>query len=348
MSARTMRAARLLGARRLALASVPLPEPGPGEARVRVRACGICGSDLHLFEGGPLVPGVVPGHEIAGEIDALGPGVAGFAPGEPVAVEPLHACGRCDECRRGDDALCRDGAIHGLSRDGGFAEFLCVDARRLFRVPSGLDPRLAALAEPMAVVVHGLRRGALAPGERVLVLGAGTLGLLAVLAARALGAGEVLATARHAHQAALAARLGAARVLAEADAGAAALDALGRAKRIDLAVETVGGSADTLAPAAAALRPGGRVAVLGFFREPVRVHPAPMLLKELTLAFSYCYARPREGADFAEAIRLLDAGREALAPLLTHAEPLEGIERAFATARDKRSGALKVSVLPGA
>jgi L-idonate 5-dehydrogenase len=330
----------------LRAAELPLPEPGPGEVRVRVRACGICGSDLHLRSIGFVQKGVAPGHELAGAIDALGPGVRGLAMGTAVAVEPLRSCGRCDECRRGLDALCPEGKLLGVHTHGGFAEHVVVPAERAFPVPGDLDPRVASLAEPTAVVVRGLRRGALAPGGRVLVLGAGTIGLLGVLAARALGAGEVWISARHASQAALARDFGAARVLGEGEASPGELARAGRKAPFDLVLETVGGRAETLNAAGAAVRRGGTVAVVGMFLAPVPLDTLPLLLKEATLAWSYCYGRTAEPCDFAAAVRLLAVERERAARLATHAVPLADAGRAFELAADRKGGAIKVSVIP--
>lgn len=326
--------------------TLPVPEPGPGEVRVRVRACGICGSDLHLRSIRFVQRGLAPGHEFAGTVDALGAGVAGIAVGDAVAVEPLQSCGRCDECRRGFDAICAEGKLLGVHVHGGFAEYAIAAARRVFAVPADLDPRVAALAEPMAVAVRGLRRGGLVPGQRVLVLGAGPVGLLAALAARALGAGEVWISARHAAQAQLAKDFGATRVLGEAEVTPAELARAGAAASFDLVLETVGGSADTLDVAAAAVRRAGTVTVLGMFVAPVRLDTFPLLLKEATLAWSFCYGRNGEPCDFAEATRLLAAERERAARLATHAVPLADAERAFALAADRRAGTIKVSVLP--
>jgi threonine dehydrogenase-like Zn-dependent dehydrogenase len=341
-----MRAAEARGREQIGLTRVAVPEPGPGEVRVRLLACGICGSDLHFYHGGFYPPGIAPGHEMAGEIDALGDGVTGLLPGQRVAIEPLFSCGECPACRSGQDVRCPALQICGIHRSGGFAEFVCVPARRAFPVPSDLDPRLAALAEPMAVVVHGLRRGGFAPGQRVLVLGAGSIGLVAVLAARALGAADVLATARHPHQAERAAALGASRVLRESEADPNGLQKLGQELPIDLVVETVGGSADTVRLAVNAIRPGGTISVLGLFFAPLALDPLPLLLKEASLVWSNCYARAPGEPDFATATRLVADHRDALAPIATHAVPLDQIGRAFALAADKRSGAVKVSVLP--
>ncbi|MDX1650503.1 MAG: alcohol dehydrogenase catalytic domain-containing protein, partial [Myxococcota bacterium] len=228
MSPATMRAARVADGGALQVDRAALPEPAPGEVRVRVRACGICGSDLHLLGAGLLPPGRIPGHEFAGRVDAVGAGVRGVAEGARVAVEPFRSCGRCAECARGGDPLCREAALFGVHADGGLAEAVCVPAERCFASEAGLAPEVLALAEPLAVCVHGLRRGALAPGMRVLVLGAGSVGWLSVFAARALGAGEVWVSARHATQARAARDAGATRVLGEDEADAASLHRLGR------------------------------------------------------------------------------------------------------------------------
>ncbi|MGH7785222.1 MAG: zinc-dependent alcohol dehydrogenase, partial [Candidatus Binatia bacterium] len=173
-----MRAAFCPAAGTIALREVAAPEPGPGEVVVRVRACGICGSDLHWFLGSLRPPHVCPGHEIAGEIAALGAGVAGWHAGDRVAVEPLVACGICRYCRAGQPQLCRTMQIIGQQQPGGLAELVAVPAGALFAVPAGLSWPIAALAEPTAVCVHAYRLAALPAGARVLILGAGSVGLL--------------------------------------------------------------------------------------------------------------------------------------------------------------------------
>jgi threonine dehydrogenase-like Zn-dependent dehydrogenase len=340
-----MRAAVCGGPGQLAIEELPVPEPGQGEVRVRMRACGICGSDLHLFPLGYLGQRVIPGHEMMGEVDALGAGVEGLAPGDTVAIEPLSSCGRCATCREGRDSICRDCQLFGIHHDGGFAEYVSLPVRRLFPVSRDLAPQLAALVEPTAVMVHGLRRGRFEPGQRVLVLGAGSLGLIGTLAARALGAEEVWATARYDHQAKLASELGADRVLGEQEASLENLRKLGEEFPIDCVLETVGGSADTLRLASEAVRPGGTISVVGVFMGPVTIDPYPLLLKEGTLAWSNCYDHPHVGADFETATRLVDEHRDALARLTTHQVGLDEIDRGFRLAADRKAGAIKVTVL---
>ena len=180
----------------------------------------------------------------------------------------------------------------------------------------------------------------------MLVIGAGSVGLLAVVAARALGAGDVWLTARHPHQAQLGARLGATRVLSEVEASVLELDNLGKQTPIDLVVETVGGSAETLDAASAAVRPGGTISVVGVFTSALALQPMPLFVKECTLAWSNCYAHPHEGADFGTAGELISNHRDALGDLTTNAVSLDEIERAYTIASDKKGGVVKVSVLP--
>jgi threonine dehydrogenase-like Zn-dependent dehydrogenase len=207
-----------------------------------------------------------------------------------------------------------------------------------------LDDPLGALVEPTAVCVHAVRLGEVRLGARVLILGAGTIGLLAVLAARAAGAAEVVITARHPHQADMARRLGASRVFSASGDGERAAYAADHP--IDTVIETVGGAGDTIGDALAAVGPAGTVVVLGVFAS-VPALPALLLLsKEVHLVGSMTYDRTGPRADFDIAIDLLERHRDAAAGLITHRIGLDAIQTAFTTAADKRSGAIKVCVLP--
>jgi threonine dehydrogenase-like Zn-dependent dehydrogenase len=340
-----MRAGIYRGPGEVALVERALPEPGPGEVRLRITACGLCGTDLHLVHSPkPVIePGSIMGHEMAGVVDDVGAGVSGFAAGEAVVVEPLASCGDCEPCRRGRDSICRSLELYGMRRPGGFADAVVVPAHRLYRVPEAVPPSLAALAEPFAVAVHGLRLcGAdwARPPDRLLILGAGSIGLAVVAVARAWSFGDVAITARYPHQAELAGRLGAHRVIDEGSAeDLAGYDS-------DLVVETVGGLADTMTAAGIGLAPGGTVCVLGVFMGPLTLDPLMLLGKEARLQWSNCYARRPGEEDFAEAVRILAADREGYSGLLTHEVALEEFERAFEIAGDKGSGAVKVTVVP--
>ena len=341
-----MQAAVSSGPNQIGPQSLATPEVDAGDVRVRIEACGICGSDLHLLGVGALPAGMPPGHEMMGVVESLGADVTGVAVGERVAVEPFRTCGTCTSCRAGRGNICREAKLLGVHAPGGLAEYATAPARRVFPVADGLPSSVAALAEPLSVSVHGLRRVAFERGQRVLILGAGSVGLLTVLAAKALGAGEVIATARHSHQAERAEALGADRVLLEREAEPMALAQLGQERDIDIVVETVGGTADTLNAAGIAVRPGGAVSVLGVFMAPVSLQTLPLLMKEVTLGFSYCYEHGDDHADFGDSVEILTAHRDAAAALVTHRFPLEDVRHAFDTAGDRKAGAIKVSLAP--
>ncbi len=356
MSARlaaTMRAAVVGEDLRIGLREVPLPDCGPGMIRVAVDACGLCGSDLHFHHAKSWRAGLIPGHEITGRIEAIGDAPPplveerGLRVGQRVVVEPLESCGRCEFCRSGRDSICTSLALAGVSRAGGFAESIVLPALRIHPVADDLDPAVAALAEPLAVALHGLERGGFGRDDRVLVLGGGAIGVLTAFAARRAGAREVVVRARYPHQQALV------RDVAGAEARDAdreiERDGLGSA--FDLVVETVGGRSGTLVEAARAARPGGRVAILGLFESSPPFIPLDALVKELTFHWSNCYCRRApttnapETSDFAEAARILGEDRSRLSPLVTHRVPLDAIGDAFEIASDKRRGVGKLCVV---
>lgn len=176
-----------------------MPEPADDEVLLRVAACGICGSDLHMTEDPAtfgLSEGFVLGHEFAGEILRCGSAVTGLQPGDRVAVAPMRGCGRCESCRRGEPAWCPDMRLIG----GGYAEFATVAARQCRLLPDDLPTAEGALAEPVAVGLHAVMRSGLKPGDNVLVLGAGPIGLLVAFWARRLGAGQVVVADLNRHQ----------------------------------------------------------------------------------------------------------------------------------------------------
>jgi len=345
MPAREITGAVVRGPGRIEAAKIALEEPGSGQVALAIEACGICGSDLHMLGGGGAPTGHTPGHEMCGRVVRVGPDVADLAEGTRVVVEPTAACRKCRYCREGNPQLCRELEIYGVHLRGGLADEMVVRADCLHPVDETLAAEVAALAEPIAVAVHGLRRASVARGDRILVLGAGTIGLVTTLAARAAGA-EVWQTARYAHQAEHALRLGATRVLREEEADSRALSKLSRHTDFDTVVETVGGHADTLLEACHAVRPGGRIVVLGIFLESPEIAPLPLLVKEATVMWSDCYARPDGNSDFAAAISVLEAERELAATLTTHQFSLDDVGDAFEAAADRKSGAIKISVMP--
>jgi len=341
-----MRAAFCPGPGAFEIRSVPDPVPAPGEAVIRVRGCGVCGSDLHWFRGELPPPAVCPGHEIAGEVIALNGSDGTLEIGARVAVEPLLICGRCRACRSGNYQLCQILELVGIARPGGFAEYLTMPVGRLYRLPEAMDYGFAALAEPAAVCVHAVRLGNVGLGDRVLVLGAGTVGLLSALAARAAGASEVVVSARHEHQAAAARRVGATRVFAATPAGDEERSAFLDEHPADVVIETVGGQAQTLEDALLAVRRGGTVVVLGVFSSVPRCSPLLLVVKEIRLVGSVVYGSAGPRADFERALDLLANAPEASRSLVTARVPLDQMEEGFRLAADKSRGTIKVEVIP--
>jgi len=329
------------GKERIEVRETPVPAPGAGEVLLRVRACGLCGSDLHVYRGELPVPATVSlGHEFSGEVVAVGEGVEALAPGQRAVVEPLRVCRRCSSCRTGNHQLCPRRVLLGTFAPGGLAEYVVVPDYTIYPLPDALDFELGALVEPLAVVVHGLHLVDLAFGDRVAVLGSGTIGVMAALAARAMGAAEVAVTYRYEHQARAALAAGATRAVPAEDVASLAGD------KPDVVVETVGGHAETLGQAVGLVRPGGRVSILGLFTGPVQVNALTMMLNEVRTACAIMYCRIQRLTDFEAALRMIEADPERARAVITHRFPLADAAEAFATAADKKSGSLKVQVIP--
>lgn len=328
-----MRAVRLQAVGRIELAEVPDPSPGPGEVLVQVQAAGICGTDRHLYKGEfPCAPPVTLGHEFAGEVIGRGEGVA-LPLGTRVTCDPNIACGACDQCLRGRVNLCARNIAVGIHRDGGFAERTAIPAHRAIVVPD-LHPHHAAFAEPLACTLHGLDLGAPVPGERVLVLGGGVIGLLAAQLARNAGA-EVTLLTRHPAKRATAHQVGATHTAAT-EAEARALLPQGA----DLVLECAG-VVQTVEMAPRLARSGGRVVILGVLPqgETVRIQPFDLLFREIQLLHSFInpFTQSRAAA-------MLTAGQVDVAPLISRIIPLSEAPNAIANAA--APGEVKVLIVP--
>lgn len=332
------------------------PEPGPGEVLVRVRSAGICGSDLHGYRGESPWPKSVPhrdGHELAGEIASVGPGVKKLRPGQRVGVEPEHlvGCGRCAYCRSGETHLCperglRAGEVH---RSYGFSEYDVCVAGQVYRLPDQVTMDSAAILDCYACGVHTIRRARVGPHQVAAVIGTGAIGMTTGQVARATGAGRVLmvGTRREPLEVAVRARA--------ADQGVAASDGdpvegvreLTGGEGVDVVFETVGGAFSTLEQAVGMARPGGTICIQGVFTKPPAFDVQTAYTKELTILWSNSYSRWDGIPEYRVALDMLAAGRVDAAPLITHHYPLARIGDAFAAANDKKgSGAIKVLVHP--
>lgn len=276
-----MRALRLnsVGA---ALESIDLPTPaaGPGEILVRVRAAGICHSDAHYRAGrsASLRAPLTLGHEVAGEVAAVGAGVTAHALGDRVCLHYLVTCGHCDHCRAGREQYCTTGQMIGHHRDGGYAEYIVVPARNGVRLPASIPfEHGAAMMCSSATSLHALRRGRLVRGETVAVIGVGGLGISAVQLARALGAGAVYAVDRDDAKLATAGRFGAVGVNASAGDAVARVRALTGGRGVDVALELVGNPV-TMRQALQMCGVHGRAVIAGLSRDAMALDSYSELL----------------------------------------------------------------------
>ena len=298
-----MRALRFHAARDLRIEDVAEPPvPDAGDVVIRVVTCGICGTDLHEYVAGPIVTPVEPhpltgaqnpqilGHEFAGDVVAVGAGVTRVAEGDRVAVMPLAYCGTCAYCRRGLQHLCATMACVGLSHEwGGMAEFATVAEYQVVRLPDGVTHPQGALIEPTAVAAYGVERAGVGPGDRVLVTGAGPIGALAALCARAAGAATVYVSEPNPARRARAESLDVATVV---DPTAVDLPAYLRERSdglgVDVAIEC-SGHPNGFNDAIRSLRRRGTLAQTGLFVGEATVEPMLWALNDLTIVGTWCY-----------------------------------------------------------
>ena len=307
-----MRAVVQHGPKDLRVEDQPVPAPGPGEVLVRVRATGICGSDLQFWRDATYGTGVVLGHEIAGQVAALGDDVHGLEPGALGAVHSGIPCGRCERCASGLSYYCRDGHGLGSGPYGGYGEYLLAPAANFLPTPRIADPAAIAFAEPLANGLRALDFAEASDARTAVVIGCGPIGLSCLIAARRAGAERVWAIESRPRRRDAALALGAERVLHPTD------DDVYRELRaafpfgVDLSIEAVG-KPETIQDCFRFARPGGSVVLMGVCLEDVSVRPIGWMLKELTIRSSIgCSA-----ADQRTALDLVSTGAVDPLPLVT-------------------------------
>lgn len=291
--------------------------PGPDEVLVTVGAGSLCGSDLHLLGWGPGP--FTLGHEVAGVLPD----------GTAVAIDPNRSCGACPACAAGRPQLCGANTILGVSADGGLADAVVCDRRALVPLPPGLTPADACLVEPLAVSVHGLALSGVGAGANVAVVGGGSIGLTAVVAAVDLGC-TVTLEARHPHQVDAGERVGALGPPVAAP---------------DLVVEAAG-TQSALDRALDLVAPGGQVLVLATHWAPVTLPPFVAGTKEVVCRWSSMTGHHHGVRDLDRAAALLAADPEIAATLVTHRFPLDDAAEAFRVAADRQAGSIKVVIEP--
>jgi L-iditol 2-dehydrogenase len=333
-----------LGPGHIELRELAEPLPGPGEVKIAIKAAGICGTDLHIWQGEySCRPPVVLGHEFAGEIVALGQGIGGLAVGDRVTGLTYGvSCGHCRYCLQGNYALCAGRLSIGSGVNGAFADFMVLRAAMVRRLPENVDYDCGALTEPLACCVKSvLERATLTAGDVVLVTGPGAIGLFAAQLARAQGAVTiVVGTAADAQRLALARVLGVDTTFeTHSDDLRPAVDELTGGAGIDAALECSGAVAG-LRMALDLVRKGGQVAQIGLFGRPIEFDYEQVALKELHVHGSFATS----ASSLDRALALMAQGKVKVSPLISGRLPLAEWETGFTRARNKE--AVKVLLRP--
>lgn len=343
-----MKALLLTTYKNLELADLPTPAPAPDEVLIRVAACGICGSDVHGYDGssGRRIPPIVMGHEAAGIVESVGANAKHFAPGDRVTFDSTVYCGGCPNCLRGDINLCDNRQVLGVScgdyrRAGAFAEFVAVPARILYRLPENLPFAEAAMLEAVAVAIHAVNLAHLQPTDATLVIGAGTIGILTMQAVRAAGCKKVFVTDVDKDRLNLAKQLGATETLLSNETLQSKVLHLTNNQGVDVALECVGRN-ETVSASIDAARKGGTVVLVGNITPNVNLPLQKVVSRQIRLQGSCA-----SSGEYPRAIKLMASGAIKVKPLITAVAPLEEGASWFERLHNREPNLLKVVLTPG-
>jgi L-iditol 2-dehydrogenase len=326
-----MKALLLSEYKKLNVVDMPVPEIADDEVLVRVKACGICGSDIHGYDGstGRRIPPLVMGHEAAGVIDRVGRAVDGFTPGDRVTFDSTVSCGTCQFCRSGRINLCDNRTVLGVScgdyrRHGAFAEYVSVPARILYRLPDTLPFERAALIEAVSIAVHAVSRRVPSPDDTVVVVGAGMIGVLVIQVLKTKGCRNIIAVDVDQQKLALATRMGATGSLnaKDRDVPAAVRDLTG-GKGADVSFEVVGHT-DTVQTSIRCLRKGGTAVLIGNLSPKVELPLQEVVSREISVLGSCA-----SNGEIPQCIELLASGAINVDPLVSLRAPLDAAPGLF-------------------
>jgi L-iditol 2-dehydrogenase len=345
-----MKALLLSEYNQLDIADLPAPVPGADEILVRVAACGICGSDVHGYDGtsGRRIPPIVMGHEAAGVVAAAGSGVSKFKPGDRVTFDSTVYCGQCEFCLQGEINLCNNRQVVGVScgdyrRAGAFAEYVVVPQRITYHLPEGLEFHEAAMLEAVSVALHAVRVSEMKGGETALVIGAGMIGLLTLQAAKAAGASQVLIADIDRTRLERAETLGAdATLLLSGNELVQEILRRTGGRGVDLVLEAVGRD-ETISASIASVRKGGTVTLIGNISSQVKIPLQVVVSRQIRLQGSCA-----SSGEYPEAMELLANGKIKVKPLITAVAPLSDGPQWFARLHAGEPNLMKVVLDPGA
>lgn len=328
----------------------PEPELAPNEALIAVQACGICGSDVHGFDGssGRRIPPIIMGHEAAGVVAKVGSAVTRFKEGDRVTFDSMISCGLCFYCRRGQPNLCDDRRVLGVScgeyrRHGAFAEYVNVPEHIIYPIPDGLSFEHAAMVEPVSVALHAVNLTDIGLGDTAVVVGAGMIGLLTVQSLRAAGAGRIISVDLEDDRLELARKSGADVTLnsRSADVVAAVRD-LTEGRGADVVLEAVGANA-TVTMSIESARKGGTVTLIGNVTSKVDLPLQSVVTREVAVLGSCASAN-----DYPACLELMNRGAVQVAPMISAMAPLEAGPEMFDRLYNKEPNLTKVILQPQA
>ena len=343
-----MKALLLTKYRSLEIADLPVPLPGPDEVLIRVAACGICGSDVHGYDGssGRRIPPLVMGHEAAGVVASLGAEVKNVFEGDRVTFDSTIYCGACAYCARGEVNLCDNRQVLGVScgdyrRAGAFAEFVLVPARIVYRLPDSLSFEEAAMLEAVSVAIHAVSLIPIAPDSSALVFGAGTIGLLALQALRAAGCSRVFISDVDPTRLKLAQELGATATFPAGPELKQHVSQMTNGDGVDIAMEAVGINT-TVTAAIDSVRKGGNVVLVGNVTPEITLPLQKVVTRQIRLQGSCASA-----GEYPRAIELVSSGAIRVRPLITAIAPLEDGPQWFERLYAREPNLMKVVLAPG-
>jgi L-iditol 2-dehydrogenase len=343
-----MNALTLSEYKRLTIEQQPTPLCGPGEVLIQVAACGICGSDVHGYDGssGRRIPPIVMGHEAAGIISSVGSEVVALSPGDRVTFDSTIYCDQCEFCIRGQVNLCENRQVAGVScgdyrRAGAFAEYIAVPAYIVYKLPPEMPFAHAAMLEAVSVALHAVKLSGIQPGDNALIIGAGMIGLLTLQAAALAGCSRVIVADVDPTRLQLASALGASHtLLASGTELVAEILCFTAGRGVDVALEAVGRS-ETVAAAIDSTRKGGTVTLIGNIDPQVSIPLQTVVTRQIRLQGSCASA-----GEYPEAIQLVSSGKIQVAPLISAIAPLEDGQQWFDRLHAREPNLMKVILDP--
>jgi len=339
-----MKAAVWYGGKEIRIEEVPKPDPGPNEVLVRVKATGICGSDLHAYEGisKRRVPPLIMGHEIAGEIAEIGGHVKGSQIGDRVVVQPVLSCGECEQCRSGNENICRNIRFLGLHVPGGFAEYVKAPAKNCYTMPSRLRFEEACLTEPLSVAVHVVNNVPVGVNGTILIVGAGVVGSMVTQVARLRTSGKIIVTDILDSRLDLAKKLGADITINPRKKNVPEeIHKITEGRGVDVSIEVVG-IESTIQDALASVKKGGTTIAIGLLEKSMKIDVMSLVSSESKLLGSYLY----NDCDFRSSINLITEGKVNLQPYLTCILALDDALKGFEEMATNKEKTLKVILRP--